>query len=296
MPFPAGLRALNHRDFRLFWSGQLVSLVGRWMQSVAQSWLVLELTGSALKLGLLQTLQFAPILLLSFPAGALADRVAKARLLVVTQLSLALAALALALLTWAGAVRYWHVLALAAVAGTAQALDTPARQSMTAELVGKEDLVNAIALNSGVFNAARIVGPALGGLLIARYGVAIAFFLNAVTYLPVVGALLAVRAAPAPRAAARSTLRADIADGLRYVAAAPRVALILGLVLVVSLFAINHTVVVPLLARDVLGEDARGFGFLMAALGAGALAGAALLAQFGRSRPPVAALVAAAAV
>lgn len=295
MPFPAALRALNHRDFRLFWMGQLISLVGRWMQSVGQAWLVLDLTGSALKLGILFSLQFAPILLFSFLAGAIADRFPKRRLLVLTQGALTILAFGLAALTWTGYVEYWHVVVLAAVTGIAGAVDMPARQSMMVELVGKDDLVNAIALNSGVFNAARIAGPAVAGLLIARYGVAVAFFLNGVTYLPVIGALLAMRPAPLPRAARVTTLRADIADGLRYAADSPLVSLILSLVLVVSVFAINHSVVVPLVARDVLREDAGGFGFLMAAVGAGALVGAGLLAQFGRGRAPVAALVTAAA-
>ncbi len=296
MPFPAALRALKHRDFRLFWAGQLVSLVGRWMQSVGQAWLVLELTGSALRLGILLALQFLPILLLSFPAGALADRLPKHRLLVLTQGTLALLALGLAALTWTGRVEYWHVVVLAALTGVANALDMPARQSLTVELVGKDDLVSAIALNSGVFNAARLVGPAVAGLLIARYGTAIAFFLNGVTYLPVVGALLAMRPAPLPRAGRAATLRTEIADGLRYARGSPLVSLVLSLVLVVSVFTINHGVVVPLLAREVLREDAGGFGLLMAAVGAGALVGAALLAQFGRPRPPVALLVAAAVV
>lgn len=296
MPFPTGLRALNHRDFRLFWTGQLVSLVGRWMQAVGQAWLVLDLTGSPLKLGIVTSLQFAPILVLAFVAGAIADRLPKRRLLVLTQVALTLLAFGLAALTWTGYVEYWHVVVLAAATGVANALDMPTRQSMTVELVGKDDLVNAIALNSGVFNAARIVGPALAGVLIARYGVAIAFLLNGVTYLPVIGALLAMRLAPLPRAAPGTTLRAEIADGLRYATGSPLVSLILGLVLVVSVFTINHSVVVPLVAREVLLEDVRGFGFLMAAVGAGALVAAALLAQFGRARPPVAALVVAATV
>jgi MFS family permease len=296
MPFPTGLRALNHRDFRLFWTGQLISLVGRWMQSVGQSWLVLDLTGSPLKLGILYSLQFAPILVLSVPAGALADRFPKRRLLVLTQVALTLPAFGLAALTWTGRVEYWHVVGLATLMGIAQAIDMPARQSMMVELVGKDDLVNAVALNSGVFNAARIVGPALGGLVIAQYGVAAAFLLNGVSYLPVVGALLAMRPAPPPRAARATTLRAEIADGLRYATGSPLVSLVLGLVLVVSVFTINHNVVVPLVAREALREDARGFGFLMAAVGAGALVAAALLAQFGRARPPVVRLVAAAVV
>ncbi|HEV8308349.1 MAG TPA: MFS transporter, partial [Methylomirabilota bacterium] len=288
--------ALNHRDFRLFWSGQLVSLVGRWMQSVGQSWLVLELTGSPLKLGIVNSLQFAPILVLSFLAGAIADRFSKRRLLVLSQATLMVPAFGLAALTWTGRVEYWHVVVLATVMGIANALDMPARQSMIVELVGKDDLINAIALNSGVFNAARIVGPAVGGVLIARYGVAIAFLLNGLTYLPVIAALLMMRLDPLPRVLRGTTIRAEIADGLRYAMGSPLVSLILSLVLVVSVFTINHNVVVPLVAREVLRLDVQGFGFLMAAVGAGAVVAAAILAQFGRARTPVAALVAGAVV
>jgi MFS family permease len=296
MAFPAALRALEHRDFRRFWLGQVVSLVGRWMQSVAQSWLVLELTGSPLKLGIVNSLQFAPLLFLALPAGVVADRFPKRSLLVVSQAGLMLPALGLAALSWTGHVEYWHVAVLATVMGIANALDMPTRQSMMVELVGRDHLMNAIALNSGVFNAARIVGPALGGVLIAHYGVALAFLVNGVTYLPVIAALLAMRPAAAPRRPRSGRLGAEIADGLRYARRTPLIALVLSLVCAISVFTINHNVTVPLLARDVLGEQVRGFGFLMAAVGVGAVAGAALLAQFGRGRPPVGGLISAALV
>jgi MFS family permease len=291
MPFPTGLRALNHRDFRVFWTGQCISLVGRWMQAIGQSWLVLELTNSPLRLGIVNSLQFAPLLLLSFPAGALADRLPKRPLLIGTQLALMFPALAIAALIWIGAIQYWHVVVMATVIGVANALDMPARQSMVGELVGKDDLMNAIALNSAVFNAARMVGPAAGGLLIARSGVALAFFLNGVTFLAVVAALLAMRAEATKSADPGTRLARDIADGLRYATREPRISLVLSLILAVSIFVINHNVLVPLVARDLLGEEVQGFGFLMATLGAGALIGAATLAQFGRGRPALAAVI-----
>ena len=295
MRFPTGLTALTHRDFRLFWSGQCVSLVGRWMQAVGLAWLVLELTDSPLRLGIANALQFAPILLLAFVAGALADRVPKRRLLLWTQGALMAAALALAALTATGHIRYWQILVLASIMGIANALDMPTRQSFVIELVGREDLINAVALNSAVFNAARIVGPALGGILIARYGVAIAFLVNGVTYAPVLGALVAMEAGRTSHGL-RTGLRAEITDGLRYAAQVPLVSLILSLVLAVSIFVMNHNVLVPLLARDVLQEDVNGFGLLMAAVGAGAILAAAILAQFGRGRLPLPGLVAAAVV
>jgi MFS family permease len=293
---PAGLRALRHRDFRRFWSAQLVSLVGTWMQSVAQAWLVLELTRSPWRLGLVGALQFAPMLALSFLAGALADRLPKRRLILASQTALFGQALALAVLVQLGHVAYWHVAALAVVYGIANTIDMPTRQAYLVELVGKDDLMSAIALNSAVFNAARIVGPALAGLAIAHLGMAPAFFANAFSFLPVLAVLLTLRTEgrPAPRASRR--LGEDIVEGLRYAVGTPRITLTLAMVLVVSAFLFNHNVIVPLLARDVLHQEASGFGLLMTMLGVGAVGGAAVLAAWGRGRPPVAALAAPALV
>jgi MFS family permease len=296
MPWPAGLRAFRHRDFRLFWSGQLVSLVGTWMQSVGQAWLVLELTGSPLKLGVISALQFGPMLFLSLLAGALADRVRKRRLILLTQSALMLQAFALAALDWTGQIQYWHVAVLAAVYGIANTLDLPARQSFVVELVGKGDLMNAIALNATVFNGARVVGPAIAGLLIARYGVAPAFLVNGLSFLGVLAALAAIRTEGAPRPRAAATVGQEIVQGVRYATATPLVGLILGLLLVVSLFVLNFNVLVPLVARDALHEGARGFGLLMASLGLGAVGGALALAAMTRTRPPLALIVTAALV
>jgi MFS family permease len=288
---PVPLRALAFRDFRLFCSGQLVSLVGTWMQSVAQSWLVLELTNSPFRLGLVGTLQFAPMLLLSFFAGVLADRLPKRRLLVVTQSVMAAQALALAALVASGRVEYWHVVAMAAVYGLANALDMPARQSFVADMVGKEALVSAIALNSAMFNGARVVGPALAGLAIARWGTATAFAVNALSFLAVIGALLAMETEGLPRRPGGRRIGSEIAEGLAYAVRTPRILLVLGLVLVVSVFLFNYNVMVPLLARQGLGLDAHGFGLLMAALGVGAVAGALTLAMLGHGRPAVRSLI-----
>ncbi len=287
MPLPSGLRALGHRDFRLFWTGQLVSLIGTWMQSVGQSWLVLELTNSPLRLGLIGTLQFAPILLFSFVGGALSDRVPKRRLILGTQSALMVQAFVLAALVWSGRVRYWHVAVLASLYGFANTLDMPARQSYIADLVGKRDLMSAIALNSAVFNGARVVGPAVAGLLVARYGEAAAFFLNGLSFLAVIGALVAIRIDGLPRSRAGASMAEEIVEGIRYAAGTPRIALVLGLLLSVSLFVINYNVLVPLVARDVLHEGAHGFGLLMASLGVGAVAGALAVAVAGRGRPPL---------
>ena len=285
MPLPRGLRALSHRDYRLFWFGQLLSRIGTWMQSVGQAWLVLELTGSPFRLGLISTLQFAPVLAFSFLAGVISDRMAKRRLIVATQIAMMLQAFALAALVWSGHIAYWHVAVLAAVYGVANALDMPARQSYVIELVGKDDLMSAIALNSAVFNSARVVGPAVAGLLIAAYGVGTAFFINAISFIAVLAALAAMRIEGAPRAGARATVREEVMEGVRYAIRTPTITLVLGLLLFVSLFVLNFNVVVPLLARDVLNQGAHGYGLLMSALGVGAVLGAVGVASAGLRRP-----------
>ena len=296
MPLPRGLRALAYRDFRLFWIGQLTSRVGTWMQSVAQAWLVLELTNSPLRLGLISTLQFAPVLFFAFLGGVISDRVAKRRVIMLTQIAMMLQAFALAALVASGHVSYWHVAVLAAVYGIANSVDMPARQSYVVELTGKDDLMSATALNSAVFNSARVVGPALAGMLIGAYGVGAAFFINGVSFLGVLGALLAMRTEGAPHPGARATMRQEFAQSLRYAARTPTITLVLALLLFVSLFVINFNVVVPLVARDVLGEGAHGYGLLMAALGGGAVLGAVGVASAGLRRPSATIVVTAAAV
>ncbi len=285
------LPALGHRDFRLFWTGQLVSLVGTWMQSVGQAWLVLDLTGSAFKLGVIGTLQFAPVLGFALLGGALSDRVRKRRLLLLTQSTLMAQALALAALVWAGHVQYWHVAVLATVYGVANALDMPARQAYVADLVDRAHLGNAIALNSTAFNSARVVGPAVAGLVVARWGAAAAFFVNGVSFVAVLLALAAVRTEGQPRPRPPVSLRQELVEALGYAAATPRVRLILGLLSTVSLFVINYNVLVPLVTRERLGGGPHEFGLLMAAHGAGALTGALGLALVGGSRPSSSAVI-----
>jgi MFS family permease len=294
MRLPIGLRALAHRDFRLFLSGQLISLIGTWMQTVAQSWLVLELTNSPFKLGLIGALQFGPMLCFSFVAGAIADRLPKRRVLIGTQSALMIQAFLLSFLTWTGRVQYWHVAVLATCYGLAFTLDMPTRQSFIVEMVSKDDLPNAIALNSAMFNGARMVGPAVAGLLVDRYGVGPAFGLNGLSFVAVIVALAAMRADGLPSPTQGTTVRAEIAAGLRYAFYTPLVALILGLLLAVSLFCMNHNVLVPLLARDVLHEGAHGFGLLMAALGTGAIVGALALASLVTGRPALSLILGAA--
>jgi predicted MFS family arabinose efflux permease len=293
---PSALRALRHRDFRLFWLAQLLSLTGTWLQSLGQAWLVLELTGSPFRLGLVSALQFGPFLLLSFVAGVVVDRLPKRRLILATQCLLACQAATLAALIMTGQVRYWHVAALALAAGIVNTLDMPARQSFIVEMVGREDLHNAIALNSAAFNAARAVGPAIAGLLIGELGVGVAFAINAVSFLAPVGALMAVGTEGIGTPRDRGTVRGEIAEGFAYAARTPRIRFVLGLLFFVSLFIFNYNVIVPLFAREVLRLDARGLGFLMASLGAGALAGAIALAVRARERPSLGSIIAAGVV
>jgi MFS family permease len=231
------------------------------------------------------------MLLFSFVGGAIVDRLPKRRLIIGTQTALLLQAFVLAVLVRTGHIRYWHVVVLACLLGVVNTADIPARQSFIVEMVGPEDLINGIALNSAMFNGARVLGPAVAGLVIARYGLGLAFFANGVSFLAVIAALLAVQAEGLPRPRRGTTMFQEIGEGIRYAVATPRVSLILSLVMAISIFVVNYNVMVPLLARDVLHEDAHGFGLLMAALGVGALAGAVALALLGQGRPPLSLVV-----
>ncbi|MBV9282181.1 MAG: MFS transporter [Chloroflexi bacterium] len=276
------LPALASRDFRLFWFGQMISLTGTWVQNVAQQWLVLQLTHSAFELGLVTTVQFTPLLLLALVGGAITDRAPKRNLLLVTQVISGLLALLLGVLVQTGNVRYWHVLAIAGVLGVVTAFYTPARQAFVPELVSREALLNAVALNSAIFNAARVIGPAAGGILIATIGLSLNFYLNAGSYLGVIAGLLLIRPRPVPAARRDEHLWQTVAEGLRYIADTPVIYTILALIGVASLFALNFTTLMPLFADRVLRVGSQGFGFLMATMGLGSLTGAITLAFFNR--------------
>jgi MFS family permease len=270
--------ALGYRDFRLFWLGQLVSLTGTWVQSVAQQWLVLKLTGSAFALGLVTTVQFTPLLLLALVGGAISDRVSKRNLLLLTQVVSGLLALLLGVLVQTGAVRYWHVLLIALILGTVNAFYVPARQAFVPELVDKDTLLNAVALNSAIFNGARVIGPAVGGILIAAIGLSLNFYLNAASYVAVIIGLLLIRPRREVRVTENKNIWREVGDGLHYIAASPTVYTILALVGAASLFGLNFTTLLPLFAGFVLHVGSSGYGFLAAAMGAGSLTGAITLA------------------
>ena len=285
MALPAGLRALTERDYRRYFTGTIVGQTGTWMQSVTQSWLVLEITGSPFKLGLIATLQSGPILLLSIFTGVLADRVTRRTLLFVTQSSQACLAITLGLSAWSGQARYWHVALVAVAWGILAAIDQPARQSMVMELVGRAHVASAVGLNSASFNGARIVGPSLAGVLIARVGLSPGFFLNAIAFVFAIAMLAQIPGRrPVPRAG-EATFLGDMLEGIAYALRTPSVRFILGLQIILSFTVFNFSVYVPLLARDVLGMGAEGFGLLMTCLGVGALAAGLAMGGIGALRP-----------
>ena len=276
------LGALSHRNFRLFFFGQGISLIGTWMQSVALGWLVLEITNSPFAVGLNQALRSFGVLLFTLYAGVIVDRVDKRRLIVWTQALQMLEALALAALVWTKTVTAWQVMALAVLFGIVNAFDIPARQAFIADLVGRDDLMNAIALNSSMFNAARIVGPAVAGVVIGAAGVGICFFLNGVSYLAVIAGLLAIRLAPAVRRPVPLSAWEGLREALTFILRDARMRALVTLVAVFSVLGFPFIVLMPVVARDVLHTDARGYGVLMAGVGVGAMLGALGLALAGR--------------
>jgi MFS family permease len=297
-----GGRAFRHRNYRLFFTGQLVSLVGTWMQQVAQAWLVLQLTHDPLVLGAVTAVAFLPVLILGLFGGIIADALPKRRTLIVTQTIQMVLAFVLFALVASGSVQVWQIFVMAALLGITNAVDMPTRQAFTMEMVGREDVANAVALNSAIFNSARIIGPAIAGLTIGFFGgdVSIAFLLNGFSFLAVIVAYAAMREedlrTPPPMVRPRSAgeVRTQLAEGLGYVRRTPLVLLATVTVGIVSTFGMNFGVTIPALADQVLHTNATGYGFLMTATGIGSLIAALLIAFGGRSRPviiPLGALV-----
>jgi len=274
--------ALKQRNFRIFWIGQCVSVIGTWMQNIGQDWLVLQITGSAAKLSIVSAVQFLPMMALAIFAGPFVDRFPKRRTLILTQSALALLAFTLALITWTHIVQYWMILVLAFLLGIVQLIDNPTRQSFVIELAGRDSLMNAVSLNSAAFNLARILGPAIAGLLIEAIGIAPCYFLNSLSFLAVIAALLAVRVPPVTGQrsleSARDVLK-SAKEGLSYIKKHGEIAVPLLLLAVISTFVINYSVFVPTFAKIELGRTASGYGFLMTAMGIGSLAAALSLAM-----------------
>jgi MFS family permease len=277
--------ALRHRNYRLWFVGQMISLMGTWMQSVAQQWLIYDLTDSKFALGAISFAASAPTLFLMIPAGALADRVPKRRILLITQTAMLLQAAILATLAVTGVLQVWHVGVLAFCLGIANSFDAPTRQSLAVEMVeDREDLTSAIAMNSMMFNVARIVGPSVGGIVLALLGPAWCFYLNALSFLAVLAALLFMRFPTTPPVLRTEPLTAQIGAGLRYIRGNVLVRTIIALVGMSNLFGFFYAILLPAFAADVLGVGASGLGWLQTAIGLGAVAGSLVVVTFTRSR------------
>jgi MFS family permease len=292
---PGAFAAFRHRNYRLFWFGQVLSLVGTWMQSVSEPWLVLLLGGNAFQLGLVIALEFAPSLVLAPLGGVLADRMDKRIVILWTQVAAALQALALFAITVTGVVQIWHIFILAFVLGCINAVNMPVRQSFAAEMVPRRDLLNAIALNSAAFNASRIVGPAIAGVTLALWGPALNFGINAVSYIAVLIGLLMMdpkRLYRGARATAGLPVLRSVAEGFRYAVRTPNVLWPLVLLGGISIFGLNFQTLLPLFAVHTLHLDPNGsgslaYGALFAVMGIGSLIGSMSLAFAGSRRPLV---------
>lgn len=287
--FKLNFHSLFHRNYRYFFIGQLVSLIGTWMQVMAQAWLVYEITNSAFKLGLVSALQFLPALVFGLFAGVFVDHFPKKRILILTQILSMLQAIALFVLAYFNMIEYWHIVVLAIVLGITNALDAPARQSYVIELVGRKDVVNAIGLNSVVFNAARIVGPAIAAIMMTGIGISWCFFINAISFIGVIIALLMIRHDPDKKLIVyhnkKINIIKDAVDGLKYIRNNRMLLKISIMVLFITLFGFNHNVLIPIFAKTVLGFKEKGFGFLLSSLGIGSLIGALSVSMGSKHNP-----------
>ncbi|HUJ24218.1 MAG TPA: MFS transporter [Bryobacteraceae bacterium] len=272
------LRALRHRNFQLFFAGQLISLIGTWMQNVAQSWLVYRLTRSAALLGMVGFAGQIPVFLFSPIGGLVADRHSRHRVVIATQTSAMILAFVLAALTLSRLVQVWHIFVLAALLGVVNAFDIPARQSFLVEMVGRDDLINAIALNSSMFNGARIVGPAIAGIVVAAIGEGWCFFANGASYIAVIIGLLRMTVTTPARAMPEASAVRHIIDGFRFVAHTKPIRALLLLLGLVSVTGMPYAVLMPVFADQIFHSGARGLGILMGFSGVGALLGALTLA------------------
>ena len=280
---PSTFSALRHRNFRLWFIGQTLSMVGTWMQSVAQGWLVFQLTGSEFALGVISFIGTLPTLFLMLPAGALADRIPRRQVLLVTQTAMMLFAFILAALAATHTLQVWHIGVLAACLGVANSFDAPARQALAVEMVeDRADLMNAIALNATIFNLARVVGPAIGGVTLAAVGAAWCFALNGLSFMAVLVALLMMKLPAMHREVRTDALTLQIAEGLKYVWQTPVVRTATALVAVSSLFGFSYAVLLPAYAVDVLHVGETGLGALNTAIGIGALVGSLIVASMSR--------------
>ena len=277
--FRATVRSLRHRNFQLFFSGQLISLIGTWMQTIAQAWLVYRITGSSLLLGVVGFAGQIPIFLLAPLGGLAADRWNRHKIVIATQVASMVLAFILAALTLLHVVKTWEIITLASLLGAVNAFDIPGRQSFLIEMVAREDLMNAIALNSSMFNGARVIGPAIAGILVARIGEGWCFFANGASYIAVIAGLLMMKLAPYRPVPAGTSPFEHIAEGFRYIQRTGPILALITLIGIVSLVAVPYSVLMPIFADQILHRGAHGLGILMGAAGVGALIGALTLAS-----------------
>jgi MFS family permease len=276
----------RHRNYRLFFTGQVISVSGTWMQNVALAWLVVELTHSPLAVGILAFCRFIPFTVFGLVAGVVADRIDNRKLVIGTQTASMFMSVFFAVLVLGGLETLWIVYLLAVLSSTALVFDAPGRHALTFQMVGREELSNAVALNASLFNASRVVGPAVAGVLIAAFGVGVCFAVNAVTFLAVLAGLLMMRKeelVPVERSGEPPTMMRGIGEGFAWVMRSPDARLVLSIVTVVSTVGFNFHVILPLLASDTLNTGPEVFGILSASFGAGALVGALLSAALGRA-------------
>ncbi len=279
-------RAFSYRNYRIFFFGQLISLIGSWMTTTAEGWLVYQMTSSKALLGIVVAAATAPMLILSTVGGWLADRYPKRSILVCTQLGSMCVALTLGVLVWTETVAIWHLICLALINGVIMAFDMPARQAFVIELTSKRDLINAISLNSAAFNGARIIGPSFAGLLMAKLGIAMCFFVDGISYIAVIAGLLMLRIVPSKVPPRTASVLSETFSGFRYVLKTPLLLRVFGLFAVVGIFGWSYSVLMPAIARDTLHLDEEGYGLLLGANGFGALCGALIIAATGHVFSP----------
>ena len=278
--------AFRHRNYRLYFTGQLISQIGTWMQQVAQGWLMYNLTGSPLALGLTGFMSAIPAWFLSLSVGVIVDRVARRQLILITQICAMLLAFVLAVLVFAGVVQPWHILVLALLLGIVNVFDVTARQAFVKDMVGREDMANAIALNSALFNLSRIMGPALAGITLALVGPAWCFLLNGLSYLAVIYGLAVMSEPPFKAPARMLSMWAEIKEGLAYVRQSAVIKTLVSVVCVSSIFGFTYSTLLPAYAQDVMHVNAEGLGFMSTAVGLGALIGALAVASLADIRCP----------
>lgn len=282
--------SLNHRNFQYFLIGQCISLIGTWVQRTAQVWLVYQMTNSPFLLGVLGVFQFAPVMMLSLFAGVIVDRYPKKKLLYLSQTMFMIQALAMTVLVWSGQIKYWHILALSLIFGCAQAIDMPARQSFFIDLVGKDDLMNAISLNSTIVNLAKIVGPALAGAAMVELGATSCFLINTVSFIAVLYGLFLIKVDYVPVKKEKVNMIKNIRDGLVYIRKSQVLTTTVLILAIVCTFAMNTDVIIPVFAKTVLGKGAAGYSILLATVGLGSLFGAIFMAWRSKKGPSMALL------